>query len=651
MNFKLLATSVLVGLISGCGGGGGGADASGSSGGSAALDAQSAAVAANSLETLEQPVAMTNFIISVLHQLSITDGVISGDCQTNASEAGTFSAQLTGSTLSLALDNCDITGKEQITGEATVTFDHLSKHGQYLEFAANIATDVLEYDHNGQRFTVKYDASITQALMTDHNIKLTARLNNDEAITVDGTPIYFHRGEIVKELNYLTGSYSAAAHADITAPQIFDGTLSLRTSSPLQGTILQYPTAGKYTIYGANGSYASVSPGSTRYWAKIEASGSGESIDVSWSDMTSGAIMAFPSRRAVFPGEFGSDYRPDEQRLFVNQSPNLSQSAQHPLQPEQTVLIIPAPQPEQLADPYFYNRYDYSTVSPDNYVVTTDGPWVTVKMLKDLPVDADYMLEFPNLIGGIFTWLEFNTHQTFEISVTEDQIIEDLSPFTLKPVDVTGDSSNYSVAWSQIVKDHSIEVNQISPTEATIDPSMMLTGEIYKFQAQITDPYNRVSTHVVSLMVEDPVKGRSFVSYDTDQNWRDPNQHYMKVIESNGYITSSDAYISNLADSGYNLRETFTLQLTNMTHGYVYKGYNGSNSDSDFYFSVDGNTLNYNCMKSSVYLDVLEDDVVVEGVNSETGAPNEYHKLAANFTITCDSGTLNGKIRSNSHIE
>lgn len=152
-------------------------------------------------------------------------------------------------------------------------------------------------------------------------------------------------------------------------------------------------------------------------------------------------------------------------------------------------------------------------------------------------------------------------------------------------------------------------------------------------------------------MVEDPVKGRSFVSYDTDQNWRDPNQHYMKVIESNGYITSSDAYISNLADSGYNLRETFTLQLTNMTHGYVYKGYNGSNSDSDFYFSVDGNTLNYNCMKSSVYLDVLEDDVVVEGVNSETGAPNEYHKLAADFSITCDSGTLNGKIRSNSHIE
>lgn len=478
MNFKLLATSVLVGLISGCGGGGGGADASGSSGGSAALDAQSAAVAANSLETLEQPVAMTNFIISVLHQLSVTDGAISGDCQTNASEAGTFSARLTGSTLSLALDNCDITGKEQITGEATVTFEQLSKHGQYLEFAANIATDVLEYDHNGQRFSVKYDASITQELMTDHNIKLTARLNNDEAITVDGTPIFFHQSEVVRELDYLTGRYSASAYANISAPQIFDGTLSLRTSSPLQGTILQYPTAGKYTIYGANGSYASVSPGSTRYWAKIEASGSGESIDVSWSDMTSGAIIAFPSRRAVFPGEFGSDYRPDEQRLFVNQSPNLNQSAQHPLQPEQTVLIIPEPQPEQLADSHFYNRYDYSTVSPDNYVVTADGPWVTVKMLEDLPVDADYTLEFPNLAGGVFTWLEFNTHQTFEVSVTEDQIIEDLSPFTLKPVDVTGDSGSYSVAWSQIVKDHSIEVNQINPTEATIDPSMMQTGEI-----------------------------------------------------------------------------------------------------------------------------------------------------------------------------
>ncbi|AJR06068.1 hypothetical protein C9J03_23055 [Photobacterium gaetbulicola] len=646
MKNKLLTMAVLVGLINGCGGGGGVGSKEG-----ATLSKESAEVAAISLETLEQPVAMSNFIISVLHQLSAKEGKISDDCNTSSSEIGSFSASLIDSVLTIELNECDITGKEKITGSVTATFDSLSKQGQYLEFKGELDTGVLNYDQYGQQYTIKYNASVTQELESSHQVKLTMALGGNEAIYVNEIPLYFSNSEVVKVLDYMLGTYSATAYADITAPHIFKGSLALRTSEALQGNILRYPTRGKYEIHGANGSYASVSPGSTDDWAKIEESGSSDYVEVSWSDMTSGAIIAFPSRRASAPGEFNSYYVSDEPKLYSNQSPEVVKTADNPLKPEQTLLIIPAPTPDQLTNSEFYNRYDYSTISPDDYSVTADGPWVTVRVLKDLPVDANFTLRLLNGDGVDYASVDFNTEEVYEISVNQDQVIRDLAPFTLKPVKVTDESKNFTVSWTQIVKDDQIEVNQNNATEATIDPSEMTPGEIYKFKAEITDPFGREFIHVVSLMVEDPLKGNSYISYETDHLWRDPNESYIKVIESAGNITSSDAYIANVYDNGYNLSESYSLNVDNMTNGYVYKDYYGPNTTGDFSFSIDGSSLTSNCMESSIQLDVLENEMVHEGANSETGNPIEYQKLAVDFTITCESGTLTGKIRSNSLVE
>lgn len=641
MRIKLISVVWLTGIITGCGG------ESGDSNGLTALNQQNAVVSANSLEMLEHPIAMSNFIISALHQLKVSNGEVTGGCNATLDNTGSYFAKLNDRVLSIELNDCDITGKEKISGSATARFSHLTKSGQYLEFDGELETGQLQYDDYGEQYTVSYSAHLVQAIESPHKVKLNMTLSGNESILINGVPFFFENSNATKVLDYNLGTYAVTAKADISSPATFNGKLALRTPAPLSGAIEQYPTAGHYEIRGANNDAVSVSPGSTGDWAKITVNASGvvENTEVSWSHMMSGAIVAFPSRRGISTGDFYRPVSADEHWYFPEQSPPTLKTAEHPLRPIHTLFVVPAPEPEDLLDAELDNTYQSTHLSDEMYKISANGPWVTVRFLDDLPVDSTFSMSLKDHEGNYFANYSFDTKETFEVSVTKDQVIQSHELFLLEPIKVTDDSQSFSIDWSQSFGDKTITINQINTKQASIDPSEMTPGNVYRFKAQITDPFGRKSSSEVALIVEDPVKGSSYFSIETNSQYRpDPNVSIFNVIKSSGAINNKNTEIRSIDDSGF--EHSYALIADGLNNGYVDKSMGNS-----FYLETSGKTWTYNCSHSTLQLDVLQDEWVDEGIDSESGRLSGYQKLALDFTITCDGGTLAGKIRSNSLIK
>ncbi|MCG7584342.1 hypothetical protein [Photobacterium sp. OFAV2-7] len=643
MRIKLIVLAGLTGIFSGCGGGGDSSNGGGNA--LTALNQQNAVVAAKSFETFEHPMAMSNLIISALHQLGANNGKVSGECNSTLDHIGSYSVTLSDRVLSIDLKDCDITGRETITGSATAKFSQLTKSGQYLEFSGDLETGKLQYDRYGEQYTLSYSAHIAQTIESAHTTKLTMTLNGNESVVVNEVPMFFNNGATTKIIDYNQGTYAVTTKADISAPASFSGKLALRTPEPLKGVIEQYPTSGQYEIRGANSDVISVGPGSTIYWANVSVNVNGvkENTDVDWSSMMSGAVFAFPSRRGTKTGDFTRIANADERWYFPHQSPAIAKTAEQPLRPVQTLYVAPAPEPRDLLDAELFDSYHSITLSDDIYNISADGPWVTVRFLKDLSVDSDYSLSLRDHEGRHYASYTFDTKETFEVSVTKDQIINSNEPVLLEPIKVTNESQPFSIKWSQSWGDKTITVNQINATQAAIDPREMTPGHIYRFKAQITDPFGRESSSDVALMIEDPITGRSYLSLETDSLYTpDPNVSLLYIVESSGDIKSNSADIRSI-DDGWD--DTYMLVAHELNNGYA-----SSSMGNSFYLNSEGKSWTYNCNDSALQLDELENQWVDEGTDSETRRPLGYQRLALNFTITCDGGTLTGKIRSHSLI-
>ena len=644
MRRKIISAMVLAGIISGCGGSGGGDD-----GGSwARLTEENAVIAASSLETLEQPVAMSNFIITALHQLGAEDGQVSGTCNyVYDSEDGHYVAKLKDHVLTVDFSGCAVSGLEVITGVAKAEFSALRKSGQYLEFAGELEADKLLYDHYGEQYTVSYQAHINQKIESAHKVSFHMTLAGDEAIRTNGVPFYFHHSEVIKVLDYNQGAFISTAKADISHPATFKGELALRTPAPLTGKINGYPTEGRYEVRGAGNDVASVTPGSTNYWAKINVSiGRGQdNVEVAWSDMMSGAIVAFPSRRGTNIGDFNFLLVEHKRWYFPEQSPLTPKSSEHPLRPVQSLLVVPAPQPEDLVNTELYNDYEAKYLSDEMYTVTADGPWVTVRFLEDLPVDRTFTLLLNDRYDLHYAEFQFDTKETFEIQVTADQVIKNNNLFTLGAVKVTDEKQPYSITWTQTAGDKDITVNQINSTQATVDPDEMTPGQVYSFNAEIIDPFGRESEANVALVVEDPVKGSSYLSIETDSLYAAaPSLSKFYVVNSIGSISDTDIDIAN--DHRESSNNAFSLQASGMSGGYA----DSSQGDTVHLYTDDGHYWASNCYQPTMQAEVLENEWIDEGTDSE-GRPLGYQKRALDFTITCDGGTLKGKLRNNSLID
>ncbi|USD67407.1 hypothetical protein [Vibrio sp. SCSIO 43136] len=633
---KQLLPIALLSALTGCGGGGGESDSA------VPLSERSAAVAANSLETLELPMAMSNLATSLLHQLDLQPGTISGTCllQYNG-RYGTYSAEFSGSELSITIDNCtNHPYEEMVTGRVKLTFSKLSQQGQYLEFDSKIEAELVQDNAVSGLYNIDYVAQVSQAIEANHQVKTSMTLGEEETIYVDHIPIHFVNGSIERHLDYMTGHYSATAYANITAPDLFEGTLSLRTSSPLEGKIMSYPSSGKYTIYSDKGGYAAVSA-SSGYWAKIEASGTSQTVDVFWSNMTSGAILAFPARQGISSGEFSSPS--NYPKIYSNQSTQMVMASDTPLRPTQTILMIPAPAIGIKDKSYLRNTSSYETVPKEDYQLEVDGPWITFTMLKDLPVDDRFGLSFVDNEDRHVGTIYIETQKApLEVTVTADQVLTDLSTFTLKATKVGDSSQSFSIDWTQVAGINTLDLTKINSTEASFEPSQMTPGEIYTFLADITDVYGRKTKANVFLMREDPVKGSSYISYQTDEKWfNQPNTSKMKVIETRAQFDGSKLEINSTTSDWNN---NFSLGAEGVHNGYIYID-DFTNKNHFLYFNLDGWSMLYNCTSKSMQMDVIEHEVITEPTY-----PFEYHKLAIDFTLRCEDGSMTGKIRSNSQI-
>ncbi len=641
---RIIPVVMLAGVLAGCGGGGSGDE------NQARISEENYIVAANSLEILEQPVALSNFFISTLHQLNITNGTLTGECLYDSNGTGSFTAELKDKSLQVAFTNCDVEGLGDISGMATATFNSLVKSDHYLEFDGEISTSDLRHSSNEGPYTASYSAHISQKLTSPHKVNFSMALTGDEAIIYNDVPFYFRKSEISKTLDYNLGDYVTTVRANLSLPSAFKGELLLRTTTPLSGHIRQYPAKGGYEVQGSHGDYVAVNSNSSSHLANAEVhvAQAQEQVEITWDTMMSGAAIAFPARRGMSTGEFDIFGSKITRKAYPEQSPAVVKSSEQPLRPTQTLLLMPAPSREDLVNAELRNNYESSVVSSDKYTITANGPWVTVRVIDDLAVDRDFTLQLKDRDDRYYAEFQFDTKEAFEIQVTKDQVIPSDALFTLGPIKVADNTKPFSINWTQLNGDKDITVKSVNSTQATIDPTEMTPGEIYEFQAEITDPFSRTTRTNVALSVDDPVKGNSYLSVKTDSTYfTSPNRNELYIVKAGGNITDNEVEVRN--DNNGSNNNAFSLHVTGLDNGFA------SSKDGD---TVAFNTIEdhwtYNCEQSSLQLQFLQNEQVEEGLNKD-GRLISYQKLALDFTITCEgagqTGTLTGKLRSNSNID
>lgn len=646
MKHSIVPILILTSSIAGCGGGGGSSSGGNTSGGNsdtlAQLSQQNAIFAANSLETLEQPVALSNVVISVLHQLNLEDGTTTAECLFDSNGTGTYTATLNNQTLSITFNSCNVEGLGDITGQTTATFSSLQKNNHYLEFEGDISTVDLKHTADGNPYTASYGAHIQQTITSENNVEYRMSLTGDESISINGAHLYFKDNEIVRSLNYNQGTYSMTAKANLSQPDQFDGDIWLRTTLPLSGYIRSYPTAGHYEIQGANGDKVVVSPNySNIAEIDINIQGVRDIQNVSWTDMMLGSAISFPARQGIKSGDIFDNF--SKRWYFNEQSPKIKHTNSNPLQPSQTILVMPAPAPQDLKNIELRKSSLGELLQDDMYTISADGPWVTINFTKDLEVDNSYNVMLFDESYNHYASFDFDTTLAFNIEVTQDQLLTEMSPFTLGITQVSDASAPIAIEWSHVSGGmHFIPVKKLSATTASIDPQDMEPGEIYVFLAKITDPYNRKTESRVNLTVKDPINGNSYLSIETDSTYpKLANQNVTIVQDSTSAITATSLKVENAFNS--NDDNDFLLDVSGLYNNYV-------NTNIGNKIDLKTNNLDwaYYCNTKTMQLEVLENEQVEE--QKETYV-DYYQKVALDFTINCDSGTLKGKYRHRSTIE
>lgn len=647
---RIVPTVMLAGVLAGCGGGG--SDSGDEN--QARISKENYIVAANSFEILEQPVALSNFFISTLHQLSVTNGKLTGDCLFDSNGTGSYTAELKDKSLQIAFIKCDVEGLGDISGMATATFNSLVKSDPYLEFDGDINIDDLRHTSDEGPYTASYSAHISQKITAPHKVNFSMALTGDESIIYNDVPFYFRKSEIRKTLDYSLGDYVTTVSANLSLPSAFKGELLLRTTTPLSGHIRQYPAKGRYEVQGSHGDYVAVNASHSSHLANAEVhvAEAQERVEITWDTVMSGAAIAFPSRRGMSTGEFDIYGSEITRKSFPEQSPAVVKSSEHPLRPIQTLLVMPTPEPEDLVNAELRNNYESAVVPSDKYTITANGPWVTAWVIDDLAVDRDFTLQLKDRDDRYYAEFQFDTKQAFEIQVTKDQVILSDVPFTLDPIKVTDETKSFSINWTQLSGDKDIKVKSINSTQATVEPVEMTPGEIYEFQAEITDPFDRVTKTRVNLSVDDPVKGNSYLSVKTDSAYfTSPNRNELFIVKAGGNITDTEIEVRN-ANNGSN-NNAFSLHATGLEDGFA-----SSKEGDTVAFNTIKDYWTYNCEHTTLQLQVLQNEEVDEGVNND-GRRICYQKLALDFIITCEGagqtgtliGTLTGKLRSNSNID
>lgn len=648
MMFRRTCLYILIGGLAACGGGGedgsnpldGGVD----DGNKAGFSEENFVVAANSLEILEQPMALNNFVISILHHLDAKSGTTVDECLFNSSGTGDYQAVLNEDALEINLTSCDIEGLGQVTGTISVAFSSLEKANNYLTFNAILNAPQLSYSYEGQAFSLGFDASISQSLISSHQIKQSLSLIGNEAISFNDVPFYFKDSNLTKQLDYTTGDYSLTFSARFSLPSAFEGEMDLSTSHPIAGKINHYPESGRFVVSGGFGDFIAISPyhlDASMAEVELQVSGQNETVEVMWQDVMSGSAVAFPARQGIDTGEWGNPgFTGDAGHWhYENQSPKVHYPNGNSLQPTVRFLVMPAPAAEDLNNVEIFNSYESDLVPNEHYQISADGPWVTIDFINNLPVDRSFMTTLYAEDGNHFVSYSFNTNKAFDVIVTTDQFISVDQDFILSPTSSSHPDTDYSIDWTLIDGDKDITVTRLDSTRAQITPSEMTEGRNYTFLASITDPYSRVSTQTVTLSTEPSNGERSYLELILGPNYyTSPSQTLLFLSESSGSI--SEELLSIQGE-----QNNLWFSVNPFIDGAANSRENGAN----IHLSVGGQSWTYHCYDKSIQVSVLENETVDLGINEE-GQLAQYQKLALDFELECDGAYLSGKLRNRSSM-